>query len=91
MVAQGEQPVERTTKEITREIEEVLMRAARLEAVMIGKRHNDQQDNSRLFGDGAGEGARSPRHHTNYNQRHPGGREWLRDRSRSVREELGQI
>jgi hypothetical protein len=77
MVGQGEEPTEKTTKEIAREMEEALACLARLEAAAASKRHNSMQDNSGLSGDGAGEGAHSLRHHPKYNQRCPTNRERL--------------
>jgi hypothetical protein len=77
MVGQGEEPAEKTTKEIAREMEEALVCLAKLEAAAASKRHNSLQDNSGLPGDGAGEGARSLRHHPKYNQRRPTNRERL--------------
>jgi hypothetical protein len=36
-----QQPIEKTTEEITKETKEVLTRVARLEAAAAGKKHNE--------------------------------------------------
>jgi hypothetical protein len=65
LVGLGEQPIEKTTKEIAREIKELLARAARLEAT--GKRHNGHQDDSGSSNDEPRDGALSRRHHLKFN------------------------
>jgi hypothetical protein len=67
MVGQGEQPIEKTVKEIARETKEALACAVRLEAAATGKKHSDHQDDLGSSGDGAREGAHSLRHHPKYN------------------------
>jgi hypothetical protein len=55
------------------------------------KRHNDLQDDSRSSNDEPRDGAPSRRHHPKFNSWHPACWDRLRDRSRSISEEISQI
>jgi hypothetical protein len=56
-----------------------------------GKRHNGPQYDSGSSNDEPRDGAASRRHHPKFNPRYPARRDRLRDRSRSIREEISQI
>jgi hypothetical protein len=92
MVGQGEELPEKAVEEIAREAEEEIARAARLaKEAKKGKRHNNMQDNSRSSDDEPRDGAPLRRHHMKLNSRCPAGQDRLRDRSRSIREEISWI
>jgi hypothetical protein len=55
------------------------------------KGHNGLQDDSRASEDEPRDGPSSRRHHPKFNSRHCANREGLRDRSRSIHQEISQI
>jgi hypothetical protein len=92
MVAQGDQPAEKTTEKIAREAEEELTRMTWLaRETDKGKSDNSCQEDSESSEGEAGDGAPSRRHHPKFNQRRLAGRDRLRDCSRSIHEELDRI
>jgi hypothetical protein len=81
-------------EEITQVAEADIARAAQLarEADMAArKRHRGQQDDLGAFEDEAEDGAASGGHHPMFNRQRPAGRDQLRDRSRTLHEEIGRI
>jgi hypothetical protein len=68
MVGQGDQPSDKTTKEIQREVDEEIAREARLARdAERGKMHNGLQYNSGALEDEPRGGATSRKHHTKFN------------------------
>jgi hypothetical protein len=68
MVGEGEEPLEKTVKEIQREAEEEIARAACLARdAKKGKRHNGMQDDSRAYDDEPRDVAPPRRHHPKFN------------------------
>jgi hypothetical protein len=57
----------------------------------MGKKHNGLHDDSRSSSDEPRDGAPCRRHHLKFNARRPANQDQLRDRSWSIREEIGRI
>jgi hypothetical protein len=96
MVGDREELPEKTTKEIQREAEEEIARVAHLareldQERVKGKKHNGLQDDSGASDDEPRDGAPIARHHPKFNSRCPTNRDRLRNRSRSICEEMGPI
>jgi hypothetical protein len=75
MVGEGEQPLEKTVEEITREAEEEISWAAHL--ARTRKSHNGLQDDSGSSSDEPRDGAPSKRYHPKFNPRCPTDRDQL--------------
>jgi hypothetical protein len=76
MMGQGEQPPEKTAKEIALEVEEEIARAARLaKEADKGKRHNGPDDDSGSSDDEPRDGATSRKQHLKFNSWCPAGRD----------------
>jgi hypothetical protein len=91
MVGQGDEPPEKTVEEIQLEAEEEIARAAHLTRdAERGKRHNGLQDNSGASDDEPRDATPLRRYRSKFNRRCPIDRGRLRDRSRSIREEISQ-
>jgi hypothetical protein len=67
MVGKGEEILEKTTKEIAREAEEITCAARLAKEADKGKRHNGLQDNSGSFIDEPRDDTLSRRHHLKFN------------------------
>jgi hypothetical protein len=92
MVEHGDEPHEKTIKEIQWEAMEEIARVAHFARdAEKGKRHNDLQDDSGESDDEPRDGAPTRRHHPKFNQWCPADQDRLRDRSRSISEEIGRI
>jgi hypothetical protein len=96
MVGNREELPEKTTEEMQQEADEEIARVAYLareldQARDRGKRHNGMQDDSGASDDEPRDGAPTRRHHPKFDSRHPANRDRLRNRSRSIQEDMGQI
>jgi hypothetical protein len=92
MVGNREELPEKTVEEIQREADEEIARAAHLaRKAKRGKRHHDLQDDLGASNDEPRDAALMRRHHPTFNSWCPTDRDWLRNWSRSIREEIGWI
>jgi hypothetical protein len=92
MVGNREELSEKTVKEIQREADEEIARAAHLaRKAERGKRHNGLQDDSGALDDEPSDGAPMRRHHLKFNSRRPAVKDRLQNRSRSIRKEISRI
>jgi hypothetical protein len=92
IVGNGEEVPEKAVKEIRWETDEELACTAQLgREAKRRKRHNDLQDDSGASEDEPRDGTPVRRHHPKVNSWHKADRDWLRNRSRAIREEINQI
>jgi hypothetical protein len=92
MMEQGGELPEKTTKDLQWEAGEEIARAKRL-AWELDKRkgHDGLQDDSGGLKDEHPDGAPTRRHHPKFNSQHNTDRDQLQHRSRSIRQEFGQV
>jgi hypothetical protein len=96
MVGNREELLKKTTEEIQQEAEEEIACVARLpgqldQARYREKRHNGLHDNLGVSDDKPRAGAPTRRHHPKSNSQRQANLDRLRNWSRSIQEELGQI
>jgi hypothetical protein len=92
MVGNREELPEKTVKEIQWEADEEIAHAAHLaRETERGRRHNDLQDDLGALDDETRDGTPMRTHHPKFNSRCPTGRDRVRNRSWSIREEISQI